>query len=103
MAQFPVIAPQTGAIADKSKRVNVNAGQEVQLTASGLATTETMTPYVGGPNGAWTAIFDSSGAQVKLTATKPQLSLPGGCHYAIDKDATAGAAGLDASITYNTP
>ena len=53
-----------------------------------------------GGGAAWTALFDSSGNQLKLTATKPQLVLPAGCIYAFDKDATAGAASLEASRNY---
>lgn len=87
-----VIAPQTAA----ATKVKYQAGEgDVSFLASGLATTETMTPYVGGSNG-WTPLYDSTGTQLKLTATKPQLVLPGNCHYAFDKDATAGAAALDA-------
>lgn len=94
MATTTVIAATT---ASKTK-VTYTASPEgdVSFTASGLATTETITPYVGGSNG-WTALYDSSGTQLKLTATKPQLTLAGGLPYAFDKDATAGATSLDAS------
>ena len=97
-ATTQLIAPQTAAIADKSKRIMVPSGAELVLMANGLATTETFTPYVGGSNG-WTQASDSTGLAT-LTATKPQMTLPGGCHYAIDKSATAGAAGLDFAINY---
>lgn len=94
-----VIAATTAAISDKSPRYHANGSGEISFTATGLATTETMTPYVGGGN-TWTPLFDSTGTQIKLTATKPQLTLPSGCIYAFDKDATAGAASLEASHNY---
>jgi hypothetical protein len=93
-----IIAAQTGA-ATKTKYMAGNKTSKVSFTATNLATTETITPYVGGGAG-WTPLYDSSGTQLKLTATKPQLELPGGCHYAFDKDATAGAASLEASPVY---
>lgn len=96
-ASFPVIAPTQDAISDKSMRIMANGNGNVILSASGLAGAETMTPYIGGSNG-WTAIYDAAGDQIKLTATKPQLTLPCGAIYAIDKDATAADAGLDAAI-----
>lgn len=99
MATTTVIAATTSAISNKSPRYHANGAGEVAFTATGLATTETITPYVGG-GAAWTAVFDASGTQLKLTATKPQLTLPGGCIYAFDKDATAGAVSLEASHNY---
>lgn len=94
-----VIAATTAAISDKTPRFHANGSGEVSLTAIGLATTETITPYVGG-GATWQAIFDSTGTQVKLTATKPQVTLPAGFIYAFDKDATAGATSLHAARDY---
>lgn len=94
-----VIKATTLAISDKSPRYHANGSGEISFTATGLATTETITPYVGG-GAAWTPVFDSAGAQVKLTATKPQLTLPAGCVYAFDKDVTAGAVSLEANHNY---
>lgn len=99
MASIPVIAATTSAIADKSPRYHANGSGEISMTAIGLATTETITPYIGG-GASWQAIFDSSGVQVKLTATKPQLSLPAGHIYAFDKDATAAPVSLHVARTY---
>lgn len=96
MAAVMIIAPTTSAISDKSPRFNANGSGDVSFSATGLATTETITPYVGGA-ATWQPIYDSSGTQVKLTATKPQLTLPAGFPYAFDKDATAGAVSLYAA------
>lgn len=93
MTATTVIAATTSAISDKSPRYNANGAGEISLSAFGLAGAETITPYVGG-GATWQAIYDSSGTQVKLTATKPQLTLPAGFPYAFDKDATAGAVSL---------
>jgi hypothetical protein len=95
-----VIAATTSAISDKSPRYHANGGQDVIAHATGLAGAETITPYIGGGSG-WTAIFDSTGTQVKLTATKPQLVLAAGALYAFDKDATAGATSLQISSASN--
>lgn len=100
MAIETVIAATTSAISDKSPRYNANGSGEINCIAVGLATTETITPYVGG-GATWQAIFDSAGAQVKLTATKPQLTLPAGPIYAFDKDATAAAVALEVTRTYD--
>lgn len=100
MATETIIAATTGAISNKTPRYHATGNGSVSFTATGLATTETITPYVGGGAG-WTALFDSSGTQIKLTATKPQLVLPAGCIYAFDKDATAGATSLEASRNYH--
>lgn len=100
-APFTVIAPTQDAISDKSMRINANGNGNLILYASGLAGVEEMVPYVGGSNG-WTPIYDAAGDQIKLTATKPQATLPCGAHYAIDKTATAADAGLDASINHFT-
>lgn len=94
-----VIAATTAAISDKSPRFNANGQGEISMTAIGLATTETITPYVGG-GATWQPIYDSAGEQVKLTATKPQLSLPAGFLYAFDKSATAAAVALLVARTY---
>lgn len=96
MSTSTVIAATTAAIADKSPRYHANAGRDVIAHATGLAGAETITPYIGGGAG-WTALFDSTGAQIKLTATKPQMVLAGGALYAFDKDATAGATSLQIS------
>lgn len=99
MASTQLIAPTTAATTNKSVKYMASA-HDVCFTAVGLAGAETIVPYVGGPSG-WTALFDSTGTQIKLTATKPQLVLPGGgSHYAFDKDATAGAAGLDVTAVH---
>lgn len=95
MATETVIAAQTTAVTKAKYNASAHVS-EVSFTATGLATTETITPYVGG-GAAWTPLYDSSGTQIKLTATKPQLVLPGGAHYAFDKDVTNGAASLEAS------
>lgn len=101
MAVETVIAATTAAISDKSPRYNANGSGEVSFNATGLATTETITPYTGG-GATWQAVYDSAGAQVKLTATKPQLTLPAGFIYAFDKDATAASVSLMAARTYDT-
>jgi len=94
-----VIAATTSAISDKSPRFNANGQGEISMSAVGLATTETITPYAGG-GATWQPIFDSAGVQVKLTATKPQLSLPAGFIYAFDKDATASPVALLVARTF---
>lgn len=96
MSTTTVIAATTSAIADKSPRYHANAGRDVVASATGLAGAETITPYIGGGSG-WTALFDSTGTQVKLTATKPQMVLAAGAIYAFDKDATAAATSLQVS------
>jgi hypothetical protein len=96
MSTTTVINATTSAISDKSPRYHANGGRDVIAHATGLATTETITPYIGGSAG-WTALFDSNGTQIKLTATKPQMVLASGAIYAFDKDATAGAASLQIS------
>lgn len=100
MAITTVIAATTAAISDKSPRYNANGSGEVSMSAFGLAGAETITPYMGG-GATWQAIFDTSGTQVKLTATKPQLSLPAGFIYAFDKDATVAAVELMVARTYD--
>lgn len=94
-----VIKAQTTAIADKSPVYHANGSGEVSFTAVGLAGAETITPYVGG-GATWQPIYDSAGVQVKLTATKPQLSLPASLPYAFDKDTTVAAVSLHAGRTY---
>lgn len=93
MSAVTVIAATTAAISDKSPRFTANGEGEISMSAFGLAGAETITPYMGG-GATWQAIYDSSGTQVKLTATKPQLTLPAGFPYAFDKDATAAAVAL---------
>lgn len=88
-----IIAATTAAIADKSQRFHANGPGEASFTAIGLAGAETITPYVGG-GATWQAVYDSAGAQVVLTATKPQVTLPAGFIYAFDKSATAAAVQL---------
>lgn len=99
MAITTVIAATTSAISDKSPRFDANGAGEVSMVAVGLATTETITPYIGG-GATWQPIYDSAGTQVKLTATKPQLSMPAGFIYAFDKDATAAAVALFVSRSF---
>lgn len=99
-AKFTVIVPQTAAISDKSRRVMANGSGDVICMSNGLAGAETISVFVES-GGAWTAVFDSAGVALTMTATRPQISLPGGAHYAFDKSATSGAAGLDCSI--NSP
>lgn len=100
MAMIPVIAPTTAAISNKSARFMAADG-ELVVTASGLAGAETVTPYVGGPNGAWTQVSDASGFTT-LTATKPQMTLPGGFHYAFDKSSSGANVGVDVAMSYNS-
>lgn len=99
MSTTTVIAATTSAISDKSPRYHANGSGEVSFSATGLAGAETITPYVGG-GATWQAVYDSTGTQVKLTATKPQITLPAGLPYAFDKDATAAAVSLHAGRTY---
>ena len=96
MATITVINPTT-ATATKVPFNTDSYREDVAFHASGLAGAETITPYVGGSAG-WTGLYDEAGEQILLTATKPQMRVAPGAHYAFDKGATAGAAALDASV-----
>lgn len=98
MATNTIIAATTGAVATQVPFNMTNYVEPALIVASGLAGAEEIVPFVGGPNG-WTPLYDSAGVQIKLTATKPQLSLAGGAHYGFTKTATAGAAALAAAVT----
>ncbi len=99
MATITVIAATEDAISDKTPRYHANGSGEVVFSATDLIGAETITPYIGGAS-SWTALYDSEGVQLKLTATKPQLVLPAGPIYAFDKSATENAASLEASHNY---
>lgn len=94
---IPVIAPTTAAIATQVTFNTHGLAETVAFSASGLAGTEKITPWMGGSNG-WTAMWEN-GTQVFLTVDAPQISVIPGAHYGFTKDATAGAVGLDAIIT----
>lgn len=94
----PVIAATTGAVATQVPH-EANPYAEVSYLAYGLAGAEEIVPFVA-TSGGWVALYDSSGTQIKLTATRPQLVLPGGPRYGFTKTATAGAAGLDAAPSF---
>lgn len=95
-----VILATTSAISDKTPRYDANGSGEISMSAFGLQGAETITPYMGG-GANWQPIYDSQGVQVKLTATKPQLTLPAGFIYAFDKDATSAAVELAVSRSYD--
>lgn len=90
-----VIAATTAAVSNQTP-YDAGPHSEVSFLAYGLAGAETITPYVA-TSGGWVQLYDSSGTAITMTATKPQLVLPGGPRYGFTKSATAGAAGLDAA------
>lgn len=97
MSTTTLIAATTAAVA--TQRVYSAGPGEVTFTATGLAGAETFTPFSGG-GAAWTQLFDSTGAAITLTATEPQITLPGGVVYGWTKSTTAGAASLEAHHSY---
>lgn len=102
--QIQLLAPTTSA----ATKVEFNTFGMIScvIAASGLATTERVSLFRN-VNGTWVQVVNASGAAVQLapvgTGNGPSYELPGGAIYAFDKDATAGASGVNLSFVTNNP
>lgn len=89
-----LLAPQTGAGASSQFKVSSeqNGQRPVSVIATGLAGAENADLQVNA-NDVWQDVFQDS-AQVRLTATNNMVTVYGPGLYRVDKEATAGAAGI---------
>jgi hypothetical protein len=96
-APNPVIAPQTAAT---SAFFEAQPCDKVLFAVNGVALTggDSITFSVANSTAGTTPVYDSTGAQVALTAALQSVMLEGGFLYVITKGVTAAASGVDACI-----
>jgi hypothetical protein len=91
-----IIVPQTAAVTEEQD-LSTKYYKNVVVAADGLAGAEEVDIFIK-VNGEY-VIYASGGTAIKLTATQPSATLPGGPIYGFLKDATAGACGVFALLS----
>lgn len=91
-----IISPRTAAVSTQAD-LSTKYYENVVVAASALAGAEEVDIYIK-VNGVY-VIYASGGTPIKLTATQPSATLPGGPIYGFLKDATAGSCGVFALLS----
>ena len=89
MSTNPIIAPQTAA---DTQDLDTSAYPYITVTASNLATTETVTVSIVDSYGTATPASTWDGSDPALTATVGSITLQGGPTYRFAKSVTASAS-----------
>ncbi len=93
MANIPIIVPTTGAVSVK-QTINAMSYPSVIVACRGLAAAEEADLFIN-VAGDWDTLKDIDGNVLKFTASITMMSLDGGAIYAVTKDATGAATGVD--------
>lgn len=91
-----IISPTAAAVTTEAD-LSTKYYENVVVAADALATTEEVDIFIK-VNGEY-VIYASGGTAIKLTATQPSATLPGGPIYGFLKDATADACGVFALLS----
>lgn len=91
-----IITPRTAAVTTQAD-LSTKYYKNVVVAADRLAGAEEVDIYIK-VNGTY-IIYTVAGTAVKLTATSPSATLPGGPIYGFQKDATATATGVFALLS----
>lgn len=91
-----IISPRTAAVTTQAD-LSTKYYEQVVVAADKLAGAEEVDIYIK-VNGAY-VLYAIGGTAVKLTATQPSATLPGGPIYGFQKDATATACGVFALLS----
>ena len=79
------------------QEINAQSYDAVIISADNLAGVEKIDIFMD-VNGSWEIALDNAGVVAKLTATRYQWGLPGGCRYGVLKDDTVGACAVTVNV-----